>query len=150
MHSAIKVARHFVDKAKAAGQVDMTLLKLIKITYIAHGWMLAVHNRPLISEDVEAWQYGPVIPELYREIKRFGKNSIEALDDIDCVDLDNQENSIVTQTHEKYSGFRAAQLVELTHKEGTPWFEVTDGGRDIGRGLVIENDKIADYYRSLL
>ena len=150
MHSAIKIAKYFVDRANETDVKDMTLLKLIKITYIAHGWMLAIYNRPLISEDVEAWKYGPVIPELYREIKHFGKRRVDKLDDIYKAELDAEEESIVKQTYDKYSKFTAPQLVGLTHKEKTPWFNVTEGGRYIGRGLVIENSEIGDYYRSLL
>ena len=48
MHSAIKVAKHFVDRANEAGVTDMTLLKLMKITYIAHGWMLGICGKERI------------------------------------------------------------------------------------------------------
>ncbi len=150
MHSAIKVAKHFVDKANEAGQKDMTLLKLIKIVYVAHGWMLGIYGKPLVSEDVEAWKYGPVIPELYNETNQFGRNHITDLsDDFKC-NLTQEEQSIVDQTWDIYSQYTASQLVALTHKKGTPWYAVTEGGSHFGRGLIIPNDKISDYYKSFV
>ena len=59
------VANEFIHLAKADGR-SLTPLQLIKLTYIAHGWMLTLYGRPLIVDEVEAWKYGPVIPDLYQ------------------------------------------------------------------------------------
>ena len=150
MHSAVKVAKHFVDKANATkdGCEDMTLLKLMKITYIAHGWMLGLYGKPLISEDVEAWQYGPVIPELYRETQQFGRSHISSLPDEYSVELTEHEDSVVDQTFDGYSSYTAGQLVALTHGKGTPWYTVTKGKR-YGAGIIIPNHVIQQYYHDI-
>ena len=150
MHSAVKVAKHFVDKANApkGGCGDMTLLKLIKITYLAHGWMLGLYGKPLISEDVEAWQYGPVIPELYREIQKFGRSHISSFPDEYDVKLSDDEGSIVDQIFDGYSSYTAGQLVALTHEKGTPWHTVTKGKR-YGPGIIIPNHVIEQYYNDI-
>ena len=147
MHSAVKVAKHFVDKANAqeGGCGDMVLLKLMKITYIAHGWMLGLYGKPLISEDIEAWQYGPVIPELYREIQKFGRSHISGLPDEYGVELSDDEKSIVDQTFDGYSSYTAGELVALTHEKGTPWYTVTKG-KSYGPGIIIPNHVIEQYY----
>jgi len=44
-------------------------MKLQKLVYYAHGWHLALNNEPLIDEQVECWQYGPVISSLFHEFK---------------------------------------------------------------------------------
>lgn len=152
MHSAIKIAKIFVDKANATdgGCADMTLLKLMKMTYIAHGWMLGIYKKPLISEDVEAWQYGPVIPELYRETKQFGRNPVTSLPEDYTVDLSENEESVVDQTYENYKSFTAGQLVTLTHERGTPWDTITKTNllsrRHYGPGVIIPNELIDEYY----
>ncbi len=148
MHSAIKVAKHFVDKANDAGHRDMTPLKLLKIVYVAHGWMLGLHGESLISEDVEAWQYGPVIPELYGGTSHFGRSHIDSLFDSYSVDLSEDEQNIVNQTFDGYGKYTAGQLVALTHKEGTPWHQVTKG-EYYGRGVIIPNYIIEQYYERL-
>jgi uncharacterized phage-associated protein len=47
-------------------------LELQKILYLAHMYYLGRHGGPLIREEFEAWDYGPVVPELYHHVKGFG------------------------------------------------------------------------------
>jgi uncharacterized phage-associated protein len=35
------------------------------------------HNTRLIDTDFEAWDYGPVSPEVYRKVRIFGANPIQ-------------------------------------------------------------------------
>ena len=150
MDSAIKIAKHFVDKANApkGGCTDMTILKVMKIIYIAHGWMLALYGKPLISEDIEAWQYGPVIPELYRELQQFGRSHINSLPEEYDIKLSDDEQSIVDQTFDGYASYTAGQLVALTHEKGTPWHTVTKG-KHHGPGIIIPNHLIEQYYQQI-
>ena len=46
-------------------------MKMQKLVYLAHGWHLAIHDRPLISENFEAWPYGPVEEDLYHIFKPY-------------------------------------------------------------------------------
>lgn len=148
MHSATKVAKYLIDTLNnQQGCRDVTLLKVIKLTYIAHGWMLALCDRPLISEDVEAWQYGPVIPELYRDLKQFGRDHITTLNDAYHVELDEQESSIVEQVCEIYGKYTASQLVGMTHAKGTPWSDIWRAGK--GFRVIISNESIKAYYKRL-
>ena len=61
------VANFFLDQAQEEGQ-KLDHMKLQKLAYIAHGWHLAITGEPLFHERVEAWPYGPVIPDLYHEL----------------------------------------------------------------------------------
>jgi uncharacterized phage-associated protein len=49
----------------ARDTAPLTVMKLLKLVYIAHGWYLAFADKPLISEKVEAWDYGPVRASAY-------------------------------------------------------------------------------------
>nr|WP_256351506.1 type II toxin-antitoxin system antitoxin SocA domain-containing protein [Pseudomonas gingeri] len=51
-------------------------MKQQKLVYYSHGWHAGYTDQPLINEAVETWQYGPVIPSLYHEFKRFGSGEI--------------------------------------------------------------------------
>ena len=64
MHSSIRIAVEFLELAKNQTHYkEITTMQLLKLVYIAHGWMLGLYDKPLISDEVEAWQYGPVIPK---------------------------------------------------------------------------------------
>lgn len=67
------IANFFVKKAQEE-QIPLTLMKIIKLVYIAHGWHLAHKKSPLISEPVEAWPYGPVVPSVYMPLSNMVKS----------------------------------------------------------------------------
>ena len=52
--------------------VQTTPMHIIKLVYLSHGWMLGLHDTPLLWEPVEAWQYGPVVPSVYHLYKGWG------------------------------------------------------------------------------
>lgn len=54
----------------------MSLLKLIKLVYLAYGWSIALDYR-LFDEPIVAWKHGPVIRSLYHEFKHFGAAPIK-------------------------------------------------------------------------
>src|SRR5271157_4349946 len=70
------VANYFLDLAKKENR-PIDPMGIQKFVYFAHGWNLAMYGRPLIIQDVEAWDYGPVIRDLYQDFKRFGNGPIE-------------------------------------------------------------------------
>jgi uncharacterized phage-associated protein len=70
-HNPIAIANYFIELAKF-----ITPMKLQKLVYFAHGWCLALADKPLINEKIEAWQYGPVVSSLYREFKKYGNEGI--------------------------------------------------------------------------
>ena len=47
-------------------------LKMQKILYLAHLDYMGKNNERLVESSFEAWDYGPVQPELYHKLKRFG------------------------------------------------------------------------------
>ena len=65
-HDPRSVANYLVKKAASDvnGQ-PLTIVHLLKLVYFAHGWHLGRTGQPLINRPVEAWKYGPVIPEVY-------------------------------------------------------------------------------------
>jgi uncharacterized phage-associated protein len=61
MHDSRTAANSFlalVGRASAA----LTPMQLLKPVYIANGWTRGLHRRPLIRNEIQAWQYGLVIP----------------------------------------------------------------------------------------
>src|SRR4051794_28085835 len=74
--SSFAVARYFIEQSQRDGILDLTPMKVLKLVYIAHGWVLSSADAPLISESVQAWKFGPVIPSLYHYFKRYGASPV--------------------------------------------------------------------------
>ena len=143
MHDSNKIANEFLRLAKQDGRA-LTPMQLLKLVFIAHGWMLGLYGRPLICDTVQAWKYGPVIPDLYRSIRHFRNNPVTGvLATTDGTDLDEFETDLINQVFENYGQYTGIQLSMLTHQAGSPWHMVYKPNQ---ADTVISNDIIKLYY----
>ncbi len=143
MHNSVDIAQIFLDKAEKDNK-GLTPMQLLKLTYIAHGWMLGIHGKPLINEPIEAWQYGPVIRNLYAKIKKHRSNFINEKISNNTPELSDDEQEIIDETFEKYGDYTGWELSNITHKQGTPWDKYKDTPVK-----TIPMDDIFKYYRDL-
>ena len=145
MYSSIQIANYFVKKAKE-DEVSITNMKLQKLVYISHGFHLAFFDEPLVVEKVQAWDYGPVIPEIYHGFKEYGSGPIEGYCSQwfrpDIVD-DNSISQFLNAIWASYGSLGAVDLSALTHQEDSPWSQVYQPGV---KGSVISNDIIKKHY----
>lgn len=134
------IANYFLDKAEEDGR-SLSPLKLIKLVYIAYGWVLALTNQRLFEEPIEAWQHGPVIPSIYHEFKHYRSEPIcerAGLFDMETggYDLpripksDSTTLLILEKVWAAYSRFSGWALRNKTHEPGTPWTTVYDGTKE--------------------
>lgn len=72
------VANQFLELGDS-DDISISPMKIQKLVYYAHGWYLGYFNEPLINEQVECWQYGPVIDTLFHAFKGFGAGRITKL-----------------------------------------------------------------------
>lgn len=146
MHPAVAVANRLLDLARASGQ-SLTPMQLIKLVFMCHGWMLGLYGRSLIREQIQAWKYGPVIPELYREVRNFRSEPIRP--PLPCrrsARLDALEDDLVQQVFQIYGRHDGITLSRITHEHGSPWEQTWRQGK---WNPVISNDLIKDHYAGL-
>ena len=154
-YQSLAVANWFIENLS-----NVSPLKLQKLIYFAHGWHLAIRGQPLIDEFVEAWDYGPVIPNVYHEFKVFGNQSITKTGTAWEMSENNKirivrprlpedaENTkkLLVRIGEVYGNYTAAQLSAMTHEPGSPWDQTRKNtpGR---KGADISDDLIKDYFK---
>lgn len=147
MYSVIAVADAILKIAKRQGKV-LTPLQLMKLAYIAHGWSLGLGRGDLFGERIEAWKYGPVVPDLYHATKHFGRNPIpHSVIDAQPMPVDWATSQFLDDIVKKYGGMSGTALSALTHKSGTPWDQVYKDGVF---GIEIPDSLIQAHYQQLL
>lgn len=135
------IANALIRKAQEHGE-KLTHLKLQKLVFFAHGWHLAMTGKPLISDDIEAWPYGPVIPSLYHELKHYGSRGIEGYlvePDKSTGELralvpspaDIQAWQMIDYAWRRYGPHGAIDLSNMTHRAGSPWHLARAAGEDV-------------------
>ena len=146
------VANYFINARKRRGEKPPTPMELLKLVYIAHGWNLAIHDAPLVTDTVQAWKYGPVFPSLYRAVREWGNIPIEKplLVSIgDDTDFSAGEEEVMDAVLDAYGHYDGIQLSMLTHAPGTPWHEVYIGDKDDAGDAPIPNKLIKQHFIDL-
>jgi uncharacterized phage-associated protein len=147
-HSALQVASKMIELGLKKNPVQKyTPMQLLKLVYISHGWMLALFNRPLFNEKVEAWKYGPVIPELYESVKHYKARPVEELKAPVDGTFDSDELGVLQYVINAYGHIDGITLSQITHAPNTPWSMAYD---HVYWGNEISNNLITNHYKNLL
>jgi len=159
------VANYFLELAKKDG-VPLSHLKLQKLIYFAHGWYLAYYGEPLVENGVQAWQHGPVSPDVYEAFKWFGAKPIDrpatqkiAADNDEGYTRvvvappppsDQQVRQHIERAYRSYRRYSAAKLSAATHIPGSPWAQTTEGLPTRGIRLQMNDEVIKGYFNRAL
>lgn len=154
-HRATNVAYRFLQLA-SVDDMSLTPMQLQKLVYIAHGWSLGLFDDPLVSDDVSAWKFGPVIEPLYQHFKEFRASPVrippQIVNGYVCsAGFDDRDETVISAVWQSYRGLTGPQLSDLTHQSDTPWDTVwnkREGYRY--HGAVIDNPTIGAYYKTFL
>ena len=153
------IAGYFI--ARTGG--GLTPLQVIKLTYIAHGYSLALLDEALIEEEVEAWKYGPVVPSVYHAAKKYGGRKITELlySGIPASDeggvggaigfisgcMSDGQKAVLDGVLAVYGKFTGFELTDRTHVQDSPWKRFY---RPRSYGRKIPNHIIKSYYKEIV
>lgn len=128
--------------------IFVNITKLQKLLFCVYGSILAVTDNRICEEHPKAWPHGPVFPRVYTYTKRHQLDIIDALikhQYASNFDLTEEEQNVIDQTLSLFGKYNAGQLVNWTHKQGSPWFESTKGGVYLQK--EIPDQIIKDYFQ---
>ena len=131
-YSSLHIARYFLEKSKELSEPGLSLMKIIKLVYLAEGWHLGIYGKRLIKDDIQAWKYGPVVPTIYDVFKEFAKEGIpfDISQFLPKADFDENETRFLDFIWRSYGKYSEIKLSALTHADNTPWYNTWNGERD--------------------
>lgn len=143
--TALNVANALIQEANKK-LFSVSNMKLQKLTYLAYGLYMDVKKEKLFPEEIQAWKYGPVIPELYHSFKLYHANPIPndhyLVNDVKN-DITSEIKDLVEAVIEMHGEKSAGELVDFTHRDGTPWSKAYQAGNS---NIVIRDDLIQKFY----
>ena len=117
-------------------------LQLQKILYYLQVSFLQEKGRALFSDDIEAWQFGPVVRSVYRKYCGYGAVAIRE-DEKPHSEISLEDRELIDKIVEEKRRIKSWVLVNMTHEDGKPWDRVYRNG--IGEKDVIPKAVIAAY-----
>lgn len=140
-YCALDIANKILAKGASSDAGELiSNLKLQKLLYYMQGFHLAFFETKLFKEDIVAWQYGPVVPEVYNKYKIHNNSGIEPTEDV--IKLSENEELLFDEVFAVYGEFSAIGLMNLTHQE-SPWC-------DTPINSVIDEGKMIRFFKSRL
>lgn len=133
--NVLDVARYVVNYSNEK-DYGISNLKLQKVLYFIQAYFLTREKVPCFSEEIEAWAFGPVVPEVYEEFERSGSCdipyiktyrifkdrgpfSLERCEFDDSVIPDAVKRTI-NRVVDRLSGYTATDLTDITMRQD-PW-----------------------------
>lgn len=141
-----QIANSLIEIAHDHDQT-MSIMRLLKLTYMAHGWSLAIFDAPLVNDYVQAWRYGPVIPSIYYAFRPHGVYNLQKIPIVVKFPIDKKTNAFVESVYEAYKHLSGGRLSQLTHLPGGPWATTYKEGK---LGIVIPNTLISEHFKDKL
>ena len=116
--SVLSAAKRLGEKSNWS----LSNLVMQKILYLTHMFYMGKYGEPLVNGHFEAWNYGPVHPDLYQHVKRRGNAPIKKLDFENIDDIsDKIKEEVIDQACEVLSNTKVGKLVGTTHRIGGAW-----------------------------
>lgn len=127
VYAAKDIAHYVVDKCTRE-QEPVSNLQLQKILYFLQVAYYKETEMLLFDEEFEAWPYGPVIRDVYREYFVHGGMAIEkryeGLENLFPLPVQRFVDEGITSLRRKYPW----DLVKIAHADGSPWSTVWKNG----------------------
>lgn len=134
-YTAIDIAHAFLMRAQNDPDKvdDISNMKLNKLVYFAQVVGVCAKNKAVHCNHTHAWDYGPVVPKLYRVLKPFGAKCFSLNDEAVRLAFDKagakpitdkQTNDIIDMVWGTLKQYSAGGLMRMTHRAGTPWSEI--------------------------
>lgn len=139
VYDALDVSRYVINYSNQR-DYGISNLKLQKVLYFIQAYFLTntEEGTPCFLQKIEAWDFGPVIPDVYREYRQYGSANIPMMtsfvyfsdDDVwnterrffDSSCISDNDKKMIDDVVDKFSDYSATDLVTLTHKQA-PWRE---------------------------
>lgn len=143
-YNVLEVCRHIINYSNEK-KYEISNLKLQKLLYVVQGFFLVDKAKKCFNEKIEAWDFGPVVPEAYREYKVYGAVNIPTITRYFSLNKENlfeskyieyKDNTIIdddkttiNEVVESLSTVSALGLMKWTHEQD-PWLNAYKRGEN--------------------
>lgn len=150
--NGLDIAKYVLSK------ISCTHLKLQKLVYFCYADYLCNTGEKLFFDRIYAYRLGPVVDSVY---KKYRKSVLAREDNKITYNEFDRKMSItsrilaskkglekldsINKTLEKYGKYMPNELVDLTHKDNTPWFM---SGKGEKRDVEISDTLILKYHKN--
>lgn len=125
MYTALNLSKYIVAKCIDDGH-PISNLQLQKILYYIQKNFL-IRNDIAFSDDIQAWQFGPVVPNVYYFYCGYGAMPITTV--CDRYKIEDKDEEVINAIIEGKRKLDPWIMVAETHKENGAWDQIYKNGQ---------------------
>ncbi|MCY4215457.1 MAG: DUF4065 domain-containing protein [Flavobacteriaceae bacterium] len=139
LYTAAHITNFILEQARH-DEIFIDNIKLQKLLYVSFGWCYVLgRKKKLFNDPIQAWRFGPVIPNIYHQYKKFQKGDLRqapaalyfdfkemTTKRAPTYEMDEQTKSVLLAIWDYYKMKDTDSLIDLTHQKGTPWASAYD------------------------
>lgn len=137
--TAMELSYYIINKC-VKDDCPITNLQLQNILYLIQRKFLKEENKEAFPDCIEAWQFGPVVPEVYYEYCTYGSMTI--IFSYGDFKIGKKEKKIIDPIIEKVRVLMPWDVVEETLKKGGAWDLIYQNGK--GNKEIIQKKLIKE------
>ena len=120
-YKALDVASYVINYCNRQDKM-ISNLRLQKLLYFIQAYFVIQDgvNSPCFEERIEAWDFGPVVPDVYRYFSVFGSGHIFKIRDFDEDTILSIHQKMIAKVIDSFCDYSDADLLKLTHTQ-EPW-----------------------------
>ena len=133
-YSAVEVAKIVMKYSKEHG-LEYSNLRVQKLLYFVQAYFIVALKKVCFNESILAWEYGPVVREVYDAIKN---EEINLEEELFTHNISQEDKNIIENLVQNYKNKSTWELVEITYRQDT-WVKAYPNN-------VITPKSIGDYF----
>ena len=119
MYTAINIAKYIISYYYEHKRT-VSNLKLQKLLYFIQAEFLVAKGERCFKEKIEAWDFGPVVPEVYKKYQMYGGANIPVFKTLEYGYISPDDKKLIDGILDECAPYSAAALVEITQNQ-RPW-----------------------------
>lgn len=141
MYDVQLIARYVINRC-TQNERPISNLKLQKILYFIQAEFLVSMNKACFKDDIEAWNHGPVVPDVYFEYNIFGSTNIPDQGNDGFKSISKQAKDHLDAIIDVAAKYSASGLEKITRHQ-YPWKSAY-----MRNNKVIKQSEIKEYFSS--
>ena len=137
MYDAQLIAEHVIAHEYKLGRLTNNL-RLQKLLYFIQAQFLFYKGEPCFEEEIEAWDFGPVVPSVYKRYEKYGSCAIPAPGDTTSpTSIKPEDLGLIRNIVERLRSYSDQTLLSITMGQD-PWIRA--------HSRIITKQSIVDFF----
>jgi uncharacterized phage-associated protein len=135
MYLAMTVAKYIVSKCTRE-KSPISNLQLQKLLYLIQKESLEINDEPIFVDEIEAWRFGPAVPNVFFYFSGYGAMPIVFEYVVDEIEDDDRE--LIDDVVDRKKMLHPWDYLEEICGDGGAWCRVWDGGAGDNKVIPVE------------